>query len=148
MINGQRPMTPDELVANGYPRNFHALSLEERLIATKGALKKTLVKTSDKQEPYLGLATTAQLLEEIRVRIELDYFNVAVLKYTSVDGRPDSIALDPVSDSPEVMDDESVKLESVIRNVLNYTEVEHIITNKQVDQLTSELVEAINKEKN
>ena len=37
----------------------------------------------------LGLATTAQLLDEIRTRIEIDYFaGGGGLDYTTVGGRP------------------------------------------------------------
>lgn len=39
----------------------------------------------------LGLATTAELLEELRVRIEVDYHSGGGgLSYTSVSGRPDN----------------------------------------------------------
>lgn len=41
--------------------------------------------------PNLGLATTAQLLDELRARIEIDYFaGGGGLGYTTVGGRPES----------------------------------------------------------
>jgi hypothetical protein len=43
------------------------------------------------EEPNLGLATTAQLLEELRVRIEVDYYSGGGgLDYSTVRGRPDA----------------------------------------------------------
>lgn len=39
--------------------------------------------------PSLGLATTEQLIEELRARVELDYFRGGGgLHYTTVGGRP------------------------------------------------------------
>lgn len=45
--------------------------------------------------PNLGLATTAQLLDEIRARIEVDYYFAGGggLDYTSVAGRPESVVI-------------------------------------------------------
>lgn len=46
------------------------------------------------ERPNLGLATTRELLDELRARIEIDYFaGGGGLDYTTVGGRPDS-ALD------------------------------------------------------
>lgn len=44
-----------------------------------------------KPEPNLGLATTAQLLDEIRARIEVDYYRGGGgLDYSTTAGRPES----------------------------------------------------------
>jgi len=44
---------------------------------------------AERSQPNLGLATTAQLLDEIRARIDHDYFaGGGGLDYTTVDGRP------------------------------------------------------------
>ena len=45
---------------------------------------------AEQDEPHLGLATTWQLLDELRARIEVDYYNGGGgLQYTTKDGRPD-----------------------------------------------------------
>lgn len=42
-------------------------------------------------QPRLGLATTGQLLEELRARIEVDYFaGGGGLDYTTMHGRPET----------------------------------------------------------
>ena len=44
----------------------------------------------------LGYATTGELLDELRARIEVDYFvGGGGLGYTTMEGRPEAIALDP-----------------------------------------------------
>jgi hypothetical protein len=43
-------------------------------------------------KPNLGLATTRQLLDELRARIEVDYvMGGGGLDYTTVGGRPESV---------------------------------------------------------
>ncbi len=45
--------------------------------------------------PNLGLATTRQLLDELRARIDVDYFaGGGGLDYTTVGGRPETYKLD------------------------------------------------------
>jgi hypothetical protein len=46
--------------------------------------------TEDRPKANLGLATTAQLLEELKARIEIDYYSGGGgLQYTTVGGRPE-----------------------------------------------------------
>jgi hypothetical protein len=46
--------------------------------------------TEDRPKANLGLATTAELLDELRARIEIDYYSGGGgLQYTSVGGRPE-----------------------------------------------------------
>lgn len=55
--------------------------------------KKKLSKVQEKPQANLGLATTEELLNELRVRIEMDYFSGGGgLLYSTVAGRPESIA--------------------------------------------------------
>jgi hypothetical protein len=47
-------------------------------------------------EAKLGLATTGQLLAELRARIEVDYYSGGGgLGYTTAHGRPTAIDIDP-----------------------------------------------------
>lgn len=49
-----------------------------------------LQKIREDEGPKLGLATTRQLLEEIKTRIDMDWYNGGGgLNYTTVEGRPD-----------------------------------------------------------
>lgn len=55
-----------------------------------------------KPQANLGLATTEELLNEIRSRIEIDYFSGGGgLQYTTVDGRPEIIAMNVRSRYPD-----------------------------------------------
>jgi hypothetical protein len=46
----------------------------------------------EQERPLLGLATTRQLLDELRTRIEIDYFaGGGGLDYSTVTGRPEAI---------------------------------------------------------
>jgi hypothetical protein len=46
--------------------------------------------TEDRPKANLGLATTAELLDELRARIEIDYYSGGGgLQYTTVGGRPE-----------------------------------------------------------
>jgi hypothetical protein len=50
---------------------------------------------SQSEGPNLGLATTRELLEELRARIEIDYYSGGGgLDYTVVKGRPNSGIID------------------------------------------------------
>jgi hypothetical protein len=61
--------------------------LAEHLVKSLGL--REIRPAAERAQPYLGLATTAQLLDEIRARIDHDYFaGGGGLDYTTVDGRP------------------------------------------------------------
>jgi hypothetical protein len=58
--------------------------------------------TEDRPKANLGLATTAELLEEIKARIEVDYYSGGGgLQYTTVGGRPEGLGVTANEASPE-----------------------------------------------
>jgi hypothetical protein len=58
--------------------------------ATAKELRDALRARMHDDEPNLGLATTGELIDEVRARIQVDYAaGGGGLDYTTVDGRPD-----------------------------------------------------------
>ena len=56
------------------------------------------LRLKDLEEPNLGLASTRQLLDELRARIETDHASGGGgLDYTTVHGRPALAVLDPIA---------------------------------------------------
>lgn len=56
----------------------------------------------DMHHPYLGLAKTGELLDELRSRIEIDYFvGGGGLDYTTVGGRPQGTLEAPDDERPD-----------------------------------------------
>ena len=64
----------------------------DQAIKVGEALVAKVIELTEPYEAHLGLATTRQLLDELRTRIEVDYFvGGGGLDYTTMSGRPASI---------------------------------------------------------
>jgi hypothetical protein len=80
----------DAMSHGGWPE---AEQYADEVLAVVLPVVRQRAQTAD--EPQLGFATTRQLLEELRVRVEIDYYaGGGGLDYTTVHGRPDGKNLD------------------------------------------------------